>query len=79
MTEDKRKLNDVFTVPRSRGCITIKGIIGSGKTREEVTLKAKSDINSTDVIYWRHHIGEQWKVVEHFTESEQDAVSITPH
>lgn len=70
LTKDKRKLNDVFTVPRSRGYITIKGIIGSGKTKEEVVLKAKSDINSVDVIDWRHRIGEQWKVVEHFTERE---------
>lgn len=70
LSKDKRKLNDVFTLQHSKGYITIKGIIGSGKTREEVVLKTKSDINSTDVIDWRHHIGEQWKVVKHFTESE---------
>lgn len=68
LTKDRRKLNDVFTVPLTKGFMVIKGIIGSGKTREEVILKAKSDINSNDFINWRHHIGEQWKVVEHFRE-----------
>lgn len=33
MTE-RRKLNDVFTIPCSPGIMTICGVIGSGKTRE---------------------------------------------
>lgn len=57
-------------MPLTIGFITIKGVIGSGKSREEVILKAKSEIHSSDVINWRHYIGEQWKVVKHFVESE---------
>jgi len=66
MTE-RRKLNDVYHKPLTRGYVTIMGVIGSGKTREEVILKQKSPIEEYEYIEWRHHIGEQWKVLEPLT------------
>ena len=44
MTE-RRKLNDVYNIPFTNGYVTIMGVIGSGKTREEVVLKQKSPIS----------------------------------
>ncbi|MDD4377755.1 MAG: hypothetical protein PHH48_06435 [Eubacteriales bacterium] len=66
---DRRKLNDVYTKPCTRGFITIIGVIGSGKTREEVVLKERSAIDSTEVIEWMHMRGEQWKLIKHKAEA----------
>jgi len=65
MTE-QRKLNDVFTKPFTIGIITVWGVIGSGKTREEVLLQTEVPISEsgTTVLQWRKHIGELWRNVE---------------
>lgn len=67
MTE-RRKLNDVFTKPCTYGIITICGIIGSGKTREEVVLQKRAPIKGGDVVKWRHRRGEQWSKLKELVE-----------
>jgi len=63
MTE-RRKLNGVFTTPKTIGYMSIWGVIGSGKTREEVLLKKYAHIDGTDVVTWNHLIGKSWKELE---------------
>ena len=72
MTEkpDRRKLNDVFTKPCCFGIMTICGVIGNGKTREEVILKKHARIDGTDEIKWLHHRGEMWRNLKPLTEVE---------
>jgi len=58
---ERRKLNDVFTAPKTIGYMSIWGVIGSGKTREEVLLKKYAHIDGADVITWSHWRGELWR------------------
>lgn len=66
---DRRKLNDVFTVPQSKNNLTIRGVIGNGKTREEVVLQKNVELDKVDlcVVKWKHRIGEKWRTVEEST------------
>lgn len=67
---DRRKFNDVFTVPKSRGLVNICGVIGSGKTREEVVLQEGVEFEKAGgcLVEWSHRRGELWKVVKESVE-----------
>jgi hypothetical protein len=67
MTE-RRKLNNVYMVPYTLGVVTIRGEIGSGKTREDVLLQKRADIKGDDFMTWWHRRGGQWSKLKGLVE-----------
>lgn len=69
MTE-RRKLNNVYQIPCKPGYVSVRGEIGSGKTREDVLLVKYAPIDGVDLVTWYQRIGELWRVLEPLTKKE---------